>query len=627
MAIRLASAIGEQRKPMSPFEGLSDVIAKTGSDINEGIKAKREAEAKKTALNQSAKDAISRSIKTDPVSGVPEEVKEYETYIQQGFETLFGLRNDPSVTPDQYEKAARDFEYGAKQRALKYKEDAEVYKQSGEMKDAYHLDEFAGFLTGTPDKKFKETIPVDPAEIEAKKQEIEVGRKAALDNTLSDPNFMSMTERQKEEISKGINQQFDEKISEIETPKTEEKIVKGREGYWSLPFDKKLEIDLRTQLKNKAIPVTPNAIDVAKGVLGSPYTMSYVTTIQKTDGSSDYVVDEKALEIDAESIADKFKNPPAVSPNKEFNLLNRSLEAQAMDFLMKNKPQGEITPEDVAETKKQLFKSKFLEEARSKIREDQLKMREARANSRSGSGSKTDSKEPRVEQIKGSVPPPLEQLRRNQIGDLDEKIQNAKDELNLLKNRARGATGEVKTEEVKNAAAKAKEQSESIAKWEQEKKNVENKKYDVNDYYIFSTKTEAIDNELNFYIEGKPSIAVKPTSIFREGGKTYIGGLVKEEGEMKDVLYPYDENNRGVLKTNKPELVVKLDKLGFKTNEDEAASKKSGKTATAPKAAAKNVLDKIKAKTTKPIAEYQVNKKGTKAKVKFSDGTEQEIDL
>ena len=79
MAIRLASAIGEQRKPMSPFEGLSDVIAKTGSDINEGIKAKREAEAKKTALNQSAKDAISRSIKTDPVSGVPEEVKEYET--------------------------------------------------------------------------------------------------------------------------------------------------------------------------------------------------------------------------------------------------------------------------------------------------------------------------------------------------------------------------------------------------------------------------------------------------------------------------------------------------------------------------------------------------------------------
>ena len=57
------------------------------------------------------------------------------------------------------------------------------------------------------------------------------------------------------------------------------------------------------------------------------------------------------------------------------------------------------------------------------------------------------------------------------------------------------------------------------------------------------------------------------------------------------------------------------------------AEQKGGAKAAAPKGETKNVLDKIKAKSTKPIAEYQVNKKGTKAKVKYSDGTEKVIDL
>ena len=54
------------------------------------------------------------------------------------------------------------------------------------------------------------------------------------------------------------------------------------------------------------------------------------------------------------------------------------------------------------------------------------------------------------------------------------------------------------------------------------------------------------------------------------------------------------------------------------------------KQSTTTKAAASKATDyekTIKSKVKKPIAEYQVNKQGTKAKVKFSDGTEQVIDL
>lgn len=98
---------------------------------------------------------------------------------------------------------------------------------------------------------------------------------------------------------------------------------------------------------------------------------------------------------------------------------------------------------------------------------------------------------------------------------------------------------------------------------------------------------------------------------------------LNDEGN-KVVVYsdrelPLDENNYKKLITEDKLVIPLLEQHSIKANET--------KQPTTTKAAPKSALDKIKAKSKKPIAEYQVNKQGTKAKVKFSDGTEQVIDL
>lgn len=574
MAIRLASAIGSQRTPVDILGGLDDAINKTGDAISEGIKARREEEAKKTALKQATKDAILKSVKVDPTGGHPEQVKAYEEYLKNGFSNLYVLRNDPNTNPDVYDKAAKDFEYGAKQRAMKYKEDAEAYEESGKMQDAYHLDEFAGFLTGTPEQQVEEDDPAAVAQYNDAKNKIEEDRKY-WDKDVD--TYTANTPEQRAKLKDDINKKLDEKLAELKAPEKIKKTIKGQEGYWSLPFEEQLKTDLKAKLRETAIPVTPNAIDVAKGVLGSPYTMSYVTTIQKSDGSSDYAVDEKALEMDAESIADKFKNPPAVSPNKDFNLLNRSLEAQAIDYLLKNTPQGQITPEQIAETKKQLFKSKFLQEAESKIREDQLKMKEAALKSRSGSGSGAGSKEPKITKLEGTPDvPAIEQLKQDKVAAQQTKIDEYQNKINQYKRQADEASKKGDNDAAKRANHSLAIAQTTLAAIEKTKEMIENHKPNTSDVYVFSDKEESVDQALNFVGEGGLTIKAQPTTIFKMNGLTYIGGVVAEDGGFRDVYVPYDKNNKGILGVNKEKLVAEFDKRGFKTIEDEAASKNKG---------------------------------------------------
>ena len=126
----------------------------------------------------------------------------------------------------------------------------------------------------------------------------------------------------------------------------------------------------------------------------------------------------------------------------------------------------------------------------------------------------------------------------------------------------------------------------------------------------------------------KENISFRPEDFFENNGKWYMAGEEKieklnDEGN-KVVVYsdrelPLDENNYKKLITEDKLVIPLLEQHSIKANE--------AKQPITTKAAPKSALDKIKAKSKKPIAEYQVNKQGTKAKVKFSDGTEQVIDL
>jgi hypothetical protein len=73
MAIRLASAIGEQRKPIDVFGGIDDVINKTSDDIQAANREKRNEEAKK----RDAALQAAMSIDTD-IDALPEDNKRFK---------------------------------------------------------------------------------------------------------------------------------------------------------------------------------------------------------------------------------------------------------------------------------------------------------------------------------------------------------------------------------------------------------------------------------------------------------------------------------------------------------------------------------------------------------------------
>ena len=86
MAIKLASAIGQQREPISVFGGVDDAINKTGDAINSANAAKKAAERRERDM---ALDSALSSISTT-IDAVP---KDQETYRQTAAQGASELKN------------------------------------------------------------------------------------------------------------------------------------------------------------------------------------------------------------------------------------------------------------------------------------------------------------------------------------------------------------------------------------------------------------------------------------------------------------------------------------------------------------------------------------------------------
>jgi len=124
MAIKLASAIGEQRKPIDVLGGLGDTIGKTGDAIIKGINDKNERERKKAEQEQKLKDLLASNTKiTPPERAVPEQAAEYENFAKEGDFQIRKASLDPKTTLAQLEKMQSDFLYALKERKNKYEKD------------------------------------------------------------------------------------------------------------------------------------------------------------------------------------------------------------------------------------------------------------------------------------------------------------------------------------------------------------------------------------------------------------------------------------------------------------------------------------------------------------------------
>ena len=343
MAIQLARAIGMQRKPISPLEGLSDIIAKTGQDITSSIEKKQAQEQAKEERKQALKDAMSANIKFDPIEATPQDQAEYENYARKGISELAVFRADPNVTPAQFQAKKDEFEYGLGERKIKYKTDFDTLAEAKKRKSegTHYTENFDNYLTGTPDREETE--------------------------------YVGQTENE-----------YGEPLPVVLDKKT--KTIKGEAGYFQLPFEERKKIDLRNQLEEKSVVADVDALKASQGYFGGDYTPRIhvgVTTTSK--GATEFNVDEKGLELDAQKYASSFIGN--TNYTKEHNIKKRNYETAAIRALKES--DLPLTPESIANYTAKMAYEDFKTASDVAIKDEIRKQREARAlaerKSRSGS--------------------------------------------------------------------------------------------------------------------------------------------------------------------------------------------------------------------------------------------------
>ena len=108
MAIRLASAVGQQRENVGILGDLDAIVANTGKGINDNLQAEREANKKAAEKEQAYKDAIALNLKVKPIEeATPEDRKEYEDYVTKGVSDIMIAKANPKVSGAELEKMQR----------------------------------------------------------------------------------------------------------------------------------------------------------------------------------------------------------------------------------------------------------------------------------------------------------------------------------------------------------------------------------------------------------------------------------------------------------------------------------------------------------------------------------------
>lgn len=278
MAIQLARAIGMQRKPISPLEGLSDIIAKTGQDIAGQLEKKQEAQVKKAEKEQAFKDAVMANINTKQEEALPQDKEESDRYIEKGMGDLAVLWSNPNTTGMQFKKAADEFQKGLADRNRFYKNTFDVAAKAGGMRNTHELVHWDEYLTGTPDRE----VPLTEEEKSPIRQKI-VSNYPDLQTTQTESEAETPEELKSIESlnkkRKDLEGQRDKELTQLDAAT---KIVKGEKGYFQKTFEEKQKDDVNDILNKRAYLKIPHAEKAIQGVKGGTWKPEQYVKISTT---------------------------------------------------------------------------------------------------------------------------------------------------------------------------------------------------------------------------------------------------------------------------------------------------------------------------------------------------------
>jgi len=270
MAIRLASAIGEQRS-VNPYEGLGDAITKAAGGVGDAFAKKQAEEAKKQAQEQKLKDAYMNLIKVEAPTGTAEQKAEYENFGKNIIAELMIMRENKKVSAAAFEKAAKEAQYGLDERAVKMKEDWDWLSKVSDPKFAeeYDTKSFNDWMIGKGSSS-------QVAEMEG-------------------DDFMAAST--KDRAGKMPSEQGGMQATPTQTQFT-------GDYYLRLPFEEQKKINLRDVGTKLVTPINPGLQKAAKGYFGDSLDFGAFTTKRQNEkGGLEYSVDEAGIDKEARKFA------------------------------------------------------------------------------------------------------------------------------------------------------------------------------------------------------------------------------------------------------------------------------------------------------------------------------------
>lgn len=273
-SIKLASAIGEQRSPTSPFDGLDDALKGAGDSINRGINQRRNAEQRKRDV---AFDDAMTAISTD-IKALPNDEKTYKEEAARAAAEIKSM----------YLNGAKGAEIMLKKQ--------EAYNRLSPMKQRFEKDlsdyiSIAKFAEENKNKK-------DLTESEA----LLTGKYKTESSPMQNDDFFASSEATRAgemPSEKGGMQATQRDVVDVKTT-----------PYWEMTVEEREKIapaGIYTSVIEKAKDITGNFNDASKGYFGKDYDpqkqYSKVFTTQNADGTA-----AQEVRLDTEEIArDKAK--------------------------------------------------------------------------------------------------------------------------------------------------------------------------------------------------------------------------------------------------------------------------------------------------------------------------------
>lgn len=355
--IRLASAIGEQRKPIDVLGGIDEAISKTGDAIIKGINDRNERDRKKAEQDQKLKDLLASNTKiTPPERAVPEQAAEYENFAKEGDFQIRKAALDPKTTPMQLEKMQQDFLYALKDRKNKYEKDYDTIHGVSELainKGTHDDVLFQNFLIG------KEN-PTKVAE-------------------MANDDFMAASEADR----------AGKMVGENGMQATETKTNYNGQNYFKLPFEEQKKIDLAEKANRLVTQRVPGIEPAAKAYLGKDLDFkNYTEKLDDVDpktGKFVYTFKEEDVNRDADRFASSMVGEGNFG-SKDHYLQQKAYETAAIKAAVDAGVPQEKMPEAVKEFVQVVAKEDFKRAAQTAYENRIKDQKEIEKNPKGGKG-------------------------------------------------------------------------------------------------------------------------------------------------------------------------------------------------------------------------------------------------